>query len=202
MCSSDLAANEVAGGPLSREELLALVSRLERHTDNAAPCLLGGLTASGWDGDRVRVLRAPAPPHFRFVALIPEQRLPTAEARKVLPARVRREDAVHNLQRALWLFHALANGDGEALRGTFDDRLHQPFRVPLVPFLPAVIAAAEQAGAFGGFLSGAGSTVIAVSDEARAATVAAAMSGALAAAGVKGEVRTLLPDNQGTRIEV
>lgn len=195
------AANRAAGAPLAREDLLALVSRLERHTDNASPCLLGGLTASGWDGDRVRVLRAPVPPVFRFVALIPEKSLPTSEARKVLPARVKREDAVHNMQRALWLFHALAAGDGDALAGVFDDRLHQPFRVPLVPFLPAVISAAREAGAFGGFLSGAGSTVIAVSDEARAAAVASAMSGALAAAGAKGEVRVLLPDNRGTRIE-
>lgn len=193
------AANQVAGSPLGPDRLLAVVARLEKHTDNATPCLLGGLTASGWLGDTVRVLRAPVPESFRFATLIPEQRLATAEARKALPKKIPREDAVHNIQRVAWLFNALAAGDGPALRGLFEDKLHQPYREFLVPYLPRVIAAATEAGAFGGFLSGAGSTIIAVADEACAQPAADAMLAALTAAGVKGEARVLKADNLGTR---
>ena len=48
---------------------------------------------------------------------------------------------------------ALASRDYEKLRGAFVDRLHQPFRKKLIPFLDHVIAAAESAGALGAFLT-------------------------------------------------
>jgi homoserine kinase len=195
------AANLVCGSPLDPAALLALVSRLEAHTDNAVPCLLGGLTASGWDGDRVRYARAEVASAFLFVALAPDRQLPTSEARMVLPATVPREDAVQNMQRALWLFRAFAENQPDELRGAFADRLHQPYRLPLVPFLPAVIAAAERAGALGGFLSGAGSAIVAVTDRAHAEPVARAMLRALEKTGESGAVRTLAADNRGTRQE-
>ena len=57
-----------------------------------------------------------------------------------------------------WVY--LNPADYDALRGFFDDRLHQPYREKLVPQLTAVIRAGEAAGAIGGFLSGSGSAII------------------------------------------
>ena len=45
-----------------------------------------------------------------------------------------------------------------------DDRLHQPGRARAYPYLDDAIAAAEQAGALGAALSGAGGSVIAIAD--------------------------------------
>jgi len=194
------AVNALSGGALHEPEILELVSRLEAHTDNAVPCMVGGLTVSGWLGDRVHFVRYAVPERYRFVALIPERELATAKAREVLPASVPREHAVFNLQRALWLVNAIAHDRPEGLRGVFEDCLHQPYRRILLPFLPAVISAAEQAGAFGAFLSGAGSTVLAVTDEARAGAVAEAMSKAHEAEGGQARTRVLSPDNDGLQL--
>lgn len=193
------AANALADHPLSEPEILELVCRLEKHTDNATPCMKGGLTVSGWMEDRVHYAHYPVPERFRFVALIPDLEMETSKARSVLPETVPRSDAVFNMQRAVWLVSAIANNRPEALRGVFQDRLHQPFREKLLPFLPSVISAAEAAGAYGAFLSGSGSTIMAVTDELKADAVAKSMKEAAGKKGNKGGTRVLKPDNQGLK---
>jgi len=91
---------------------------------------------------------------------------------------------------------AFASQHYEKLRGTFSDHLHQPFRSKLIPFLPRVIAAAEDAGALGAFLSGSGSTIAAVTLH-RPQKIAAAMLGAAPAS-----ARTIIThaDNRGAQI--
>jgi homoserine kinase len=86
--------------------------------------------------------------------------------------------------------------DYDKLRGAFDDYLHQPFRAKLIPFLPDVIAATEEAGALGAFLSGSGSTVAAVTLRAPN-NVAAAMA---RAAKVPGQTVITQADNRGAQI--
>ncbi|HUT51919.1 MAG TPA: homoserine kinase [bacterium] len=194
------AVNQLAGAALNEPEILDLAAGLERHTDNVTPCMVGGLTVSGWMDGRVHYVHYPVPERFRFVALIPEQEMETEKARAVLPESVTRHDAVFNMQRAIWLVNAIANGRPESLRGVFQDRLHQPSRERLVPFLSSVIRAAEQAGAFGAFLSGSGSTIIAVADEFTAESAAQAMLEALIHSGNQGNTRILLPDNRGLRV--
>lgn len=198
--ASAAAVNALAGGPLDRDRLLDVVCALETHTDNTVPCMVGGLTVSGWDNERVRYLRFPVPEKYRFVALVPDAELTTAKARAVLPPTVPREDAVFNMQRALWLVDALANDRTEKLRGVFVDRLHQPFRQAVVPFLERAINAAIDAGAYGGFLSGAGSSVIAVTSAAVAEKVGKAMSAVLQDRGEKGTTRVLSADNRGLAV--
>jgi len=194
------AVNALAKRPLAPSAVLEVVCRLEGHTDNAAPCLFGGLTASGWEGERVRCARWRVSERLRFVALVPEQELETATARGLLPELVPRADAVFNLARSLWLVSALGSDRPEDLRGCFQDRLHQQERQKLVPYLPAVIAAAEAAGALGAFLSGSGSTILALAEPESADPTARAMERALSAHGGKGSTRVLSADNDGLRI--
>ncbi len=92
---------------------------------------------------------------------------------------------------AAFLYHQY-----ELLRGCFTDYLHQPYRQPLIPILPKVIAGGEKAGALGGFLSGSGSTIICVTLKSPK-KVAAAM---LAAAGkTKARILVTIADNEGAR---
>jgi homoserine kinase len=69
---------------------------------------------------------------------------------------------VENCRNACAITAAFASREYEKLRGAFLDRLHQPFRKKLIPFLDNVIDAAESAGALGAFLSGSGSTICAI----------------------------------------
>lgn len=191
------AGNALCGGGLSRERLLALAARAEGHPDNVAAALLGGLTVSCITGDgTVTAVSLPVPLRLTWVVLIPETASSTAEARAVLPASVPRADAVFNVQRVALLVAALQSGRAEALVPALDDRLHQPYRLALFPWMPTVVAAARAAGALGCVLSGAGPALLAVI-AGDGAAVAAAMERALRTAGIAGTARAFAVDLNG-----
>lgn len=148
--------------PLGPEEILRLALPFEGHPDNLAPSLLGGLVASGLADGRVLVVRVPLRAPLRAVAVIPDREMSTAGARRVLPPQVPREDAVFNVTRTALLVAALATGQYASLPEASRDRLHQPYRAALLPGLEEVCEAARKAGALAAFLSGAGSTVLAL----------------------------------------
>lgn len=171
-----LAANALLDGALDRQAMLELAVRLEGHPDNVTPSLLGGCTVSAIEGQRVITLHVPWSDSLRVALCVPELEMQTAKARALLPPTYSRADAAYNIQRTGLLVAALAGGSYDALRIAVEDRLHQPYRTAMFPALPDLIAAAHDAGAYGAFLSGAGSTVAAITGEARADAVAAAMS--------------------------
>jgi homoserine kinase len=191
-----VAGNALLDEPLDREALLVLAARAEGHPDNVAAALLGGMTVSVGDGDRTTAVSLPVPPSLRWVALIPEVTSSTAEARAVLPATVPRADAVFNVQRVALLLAALQTGRTDVLRAAMTDRLHQPYRERLFPWMPGAIAAAEAAGALGCVLSGAGPSLLAVV-AGDAGPVARAMESALRGAGLAGTARELEVDTAG-----
>ena len=90
---------------------------------------------------------------------MPERELLTEAARQVLPESLSHEHAVISLGNACVITSAFASQQYEALRGSFLDHFHQPYRQVTNPGLAEVIAAAESAGALGGFLSGSGSSI-------------------------------------------
>lgn len=114
------------------EELLRTMTMIEGHPDNVAPCFLGGMVVSCWDGDDLRYVRLPAlPPEVLCVVAVPDERVKTSDARKALPKQVPFEDAVFNLGRAALLTAAWATGKWEYLKWGMDDRLHQQYRSKL-----------------------------------------------------------------------
>jgi homoserine kinase len=118
---------------------------------------------------------------------IPDKPLSTAAMRSALPAMVPFADAVHNVGAAALAVAALSTGRIDLLDAATADRLHEPYRASAYPELPELIAAARSAGALGACLSGAGSTVIAFSDDAdSAATIAGAMRLRATALGLAG----------------
>ena len=187
--------NVLSGTHLGREQLLEMATILEGHPDNASPAIFGGFTVSGRVGHEVRCHSFPVKSKLKCVTLIPRFGISTEEARKLIPATYAKADAVHALNRAALITAALAAGRYEMLRGTFDDRMHQPYREKLIPRLSRVIRAGEKAGALGGFLSGSGSAIICLTLN-RAREVAEAMQKQLP----DSEVKTLLPDNRGFQI--
>jgi homoserine kinase len=195
-----VAGNALLGDPLPRDTLLALAARAEGHPDNVAAALFGGLTVSCALGDgRVAALSLPVPDALRWVVLVPEIRSATAEARAVLPESVPRGDAVFNVQRVALLLGALQSARFDVLGVALDDRLHQPYRLRLFPWMPVVVEAARAAGALGCVLSGAGPSLLAAVREGGDA-IARSMEGALASAGIRGRAWTLAVDTEGAVI--
>jgi homoserine kinase len=153
-------ANELAQAGLTRDQLLNLATELEGHPDNSSPSIFGGFTVSGVADGNVRCLHFPVPDRLKLVTLVPNFRVSTEQARKLMPGSYSKADAAHALNRAALITAAFASGNFGAIKGLFDDRIHQPYRQSLIPMLPSVIAAGEASGAVGGFLSGSGSGII------------------------------------------
>lgn len=189
--------NRLLGRPLTQEECMRLVVDLEGHPDNAVPAFLGGFCACAGDA----VLRQPVAPKVKFVAVVPEIEVETAAARAVLPVHVPFEDAAHNGRHAAMVAAAFAAGRYDLLRGAFRDRLHEPYRRHLLPGFEAAVPAAEKAGALGAFLSGSGSTIMAVvvGGPAVCGRVMRAMVAALKAAGIGSRGMVTSADNDGLR---
>jgi homoserine kinase len=141
--------------------VLAVATELEGHPDNVSASILGGLTASVQDGALVVSSCNTWPAELAVVVATPDLGLSTKAARAVLPERVAREDAVFNVQRATLFMQALATRDSALLRYALADRLHQPYRAPLVPGLDDAFRFEEE-GLLGVFLSGAGPSIAAL----------------------------------------
>jgi homoserine kinase len=190
-----LALNRLSGDILPNAEVAKLCDRLEGHPDNTAAALNGGFVIVNPRTNRLQ--RFDVSPDLRFVLFIPDFEVITAQARKVLPPTYPRSDIVENLANVASIAAAFATQNYDLLRTAFEDRLHQPYREPLVPGLRQIIEAGQQAGALGGFLSGSGSTIACLA-VGNADSITEAMQ---AAAGETGGRTLVVPaDNVGTRI--
>ncbi|HME94251.1 MAG TPA: homoserine kinase [Methylomirabilota bacterium] len=196
-----LAANALMGEPLDREAVLTAAARAEGHPDNVAAALLGGLTVSCADGGRVTAVSLPAPSEVEWVVLLPETESSTRDARAVLPDTVSRSDAVFNVQRVSLLLAALATGRTDLLDQAMQDRLHQPYRQRLFPWMEAIAAAGRRAGGLGCVLSGAGPSMLAAVRQGGGRAVAEAMERALRDVGIAGRAMPLPVDPVGATWE-
>ena len=196
-----LAANALMGEPLDREAVLTAAARAEGHPDNVAAALLGGLTVSCADGGRVTAVSLPAPSEVEWVVLLPETESSTHDARAVLPDTVSRSDAVFNVQRVSLLLAALATGRTDLLDQAMQDRLHQPYRQRLFPWMEAIAAAGRRAGGLGCVLSGAGPSMLAAVRQGGGRAVAEAMERALRDVGIAGRAMPLPVDPVGATWE-
>jgi len=166
-------------GGLHGADLLARAAGAEGHPDNVAAAIHGGLVA--WVEDR---FPHPPTPDLDIALFVAGEPSPTEEARAILGPTVSRADAVHNAGRLALLVHSLYARDWALLRPAMDDRLHQPARSALYPWLPATLDAAYGAGAWGAALAGAGPSVFAFCRRGSGEAVAEAMT---AAAGMPGK---------------
>lgn len=151
------------------------------HPDNVAPSYHGGFVA-------VRSLEPYAalrimPEGLRVVAVLPDIRVSTKEARAILPAAVPMADAVANVANASFVVHALMTGAYRELGTALEDRLSIPYRKALVTGYDDAKAAALDAGALAFSLGGSGPTVFAIVED-NGPAVADAISGAFAGHGI------------------
>lgn len=159
------AANSLSKANLPSETLLQLTAAIEGHPDNLAPAFWGGLTASMMKDGSVYTVRYIPHSDLHFVAVSPDFPLSTSKARSVLPASVPFKDAVFNISRTAVLLRALETGEASVISAAMDDRLHQPYRIPLIDEFEDIRRSALDTGAIGVYLSGAGPTVMCLSND-------------------------------------
>lgn len=202
LLSGLLGANALLGEPLSREDILRIAIETEGHPDNVAPAMLGGLVVSILYNGRVVSTKLPARANrapIRATVVLPDIDFPTEYARSILPRTVDRQDAIYNISRSVLVVEALRTGDLEMLGKAMDDRIHQPYRLPLIPGALAAMEAARRAGAAAVALSGAGPSLIAFSADWDPA-IGEAMRREFERAGLRARVFHLRVSERGARV--
>jgi len=141
--------------------IVSEAARREHHPDNAAACWLGGVAIAGISGEgQIQVVNVTPKGKWPLLLAVPNESLPTDDARRVLPNQYSRADAVTNIQNSMLLLAAFLQGRRDLLAAALEDRLHQPYRASLCPLLPALQKLAGTRGILGSALSGAGPSVL------------------------------------------
>lgn len=145
-------------------KILSKAAELEGHADNAAASLLGGLVVSARSSKSRNVVTQKVlwPKEWASLVTVPANVLSTKKSRSVLPKQISRFDAVHNVQKVALLMAAVQNKDEEAMGEALHDRLHEPYRMELVPQLGAIRKLVSDLPVIGCVLSGAGSSVLTI----------------------------------------
>ena len=197
-------ANEWLGLGTSREELVQLAAEIEGHPDNVAAAAWGGFVVSCQNEDgRVMSVKLGRATAVEVVLAVPEFQLSTTAARAALPAHYSRQDAVFNVQRVALLVAALADPaerDADLFREAMRDRLHQPYRAPLIPGLEDILRLRDVPGLLGVALSGAGPSVVAFCS-GHTEEVGAALVACFRAKNTAARARRLPIDTEGFVIE-
>lgn len=168
-------SNLVLGRPLDKKAMLTIAANMEGHPDNVAPALLGGFVISQMSGDKVYSEKIQISPKWKAVVAIPDFELLTEKARAVLPKVYVREDTVHNISAVSFLLAAFFQQNPQYLKQGLSDRVHVPYRLPLISGGAEAMAAAEKAGSYGTTISGSGPTIISFTGEENAEQIAIAM---------------------------
>ncbi len=155
-------ANHFGGLAWDSDQIIETATALEGHPDNVAACWLGGFVACAGEGKAVRVARVRPPSDWRAIVVLPRTPLATTEARQLLPDVYDRADVVSNLQAAALLGLAFEQRRGDLLKAAMSDRIHQPYRSAICPFLQPLLPLAGRSGILGVALSGAGPAVLVV----------------------------------------
>ena len=171
-------------------DVLRVAAELERHADNAAASLYGGVVAVAGD----TVARLPLAFDPAVVMWVPDSTTTsTDQSRTTLDDTVSRADAVFNLGRVAAFVAACANGDAAALRAATEDRMHQPVRLAAAPESAAALDAGLEAGAWAAWLSGSGPSVAMLCESARADEIAAELP-------PTGHTKSLRIDHEGATV--
>jgi len=195
-----VAANHLLGTLLSVSDLFSISWQMEGHGDNVGAALYGGAVLAVPEvADPIQLLT-----HGRLalcaVVFVPRATGLTRAARAALPPTVPHADAAFNVAAAGSLVLGLHTGDPRLIAAGMHDRLHEPYRARLFPHLEVMISAARTAGALGACLSGAGPSVLALTEPDRVEAIGKAYREAAAAMGVPGEVRQLAVAPDGAEI--
>lgn len=194
-----IGANVFAGEVLTPAQIMELAITMEGHPDNVVPALLGGCRLAATSDTGWEICDIPWCKDVVPVVAIPDFELSTSEARQVLPTQVSRGDAIFNTAHLGLLLRGLETGNQNWLRAALQDKLHQPYRKSLIKNYDEIFSKALSAGAYGMVISGAGPTLLALTNTANSKTVAAAMASEWQKEGIKVQVQTLQIDRQGAR---
>ena len=159
-----MAANAFFQHRLNKYDIFNICTQMEGHPDNVAPAIFGSLTVSFMEDDKPNMIRYLVNQDIRFCTIIPDYETLTEEARAVLPKQLSYQDAIYNMGRCAALAKALEIGNPLIIKHACKDRMHQPYRKSLIKEYEDVQALCTHHNALACYISGSGSTMIAICD--------------------------------------
>lgn len=197
-----IAANELLGKPADEAALLSIATEVEGHPDNIAPAILGGFVLSSQEDDGSIVYRKlPWPKEWKISVCIPDYELATDISRSVLPEKIEIKDAAFNARRCAMLVDAVYTKDSQLMKLALQDKLHQPYRMKLVPGLKQIIDKLKhEENVLGCVLSGAGPAIIVISEGNILERVKDIVSQTWFDLNVRSEIKTLEIEENGAVI--
>ncbi len=195
--------NKLNGGLLDMEAMIRLTTKLDNAPDNACAVFAGGFCIARTEPQNFAYrehVRFNLPETLSFVAVSPDYKVLTDTSRRVLPDTIPYNDVVRSVNSLAFLVGVLVSGDFQRLNGAVNDFIHQPYRELLNPFGHESIEAGCHVGAYTGWLSGSGSTVVCVTSSEQSLEVANAMQQVYTANKVKSRAYRLMTDNRGLTV--
>jgi homoserine kinase len=154
---------------------LRLATELEGHPDNVAACLRGGLTLA-WSENGPHAVSLDVRDSLVPVVFVPTTKSSTSKTRRLLPETVPHGDAAFVAGRSALLVEALSRRPELLLPATVD-RIHQQYRASAMPRTAKLVERLRESG-IAAVVSGAGPTVLALTQSSDEAAAAAGIAGA------------------------
>ncbi len=197
-----LAANELLGHPADEVALLSIATEVEGHPDNVTPSIVGGLVLTSLEDDGSVVYRKlDWPEEWQITVCIPDYELSTEISRSVIPKEVPLQDAVFNAKRLAMFIQAINTKDSDLMKMALQDKLHQPYRMKLVPGLDKIMDNLKhEENVLGCVLSGAGPAIIVISQKNNLERIKSIINDTWEEMNVKVNIMTLPVETQGAQI--
>ena len=197
-----IAANELLGRPADEVALLSIACEIEGHPDNITPAIVGGLVISSQEEDGTVLYRKLEwPTEWAITVCTPDFELSTDIARSVLPKEVPMKDAIFNAQRLAMFVQAVHTKDAELMKLALHDKLHQPYRMKLVPGLDKIMDNLKHIDSvLGCVLSGAGSSILVISKKTDLDKIRSIVKDTWTDQNIKSDIKTLNVEQNGAQI--
>ncbi len=197
-----MAANHLLGEPADESAILSIATEIEGHPDNVTPAVVGGLVLSSMEDDgSILYRKIHWPDEWAIIVCIPDVELATEISRSVLPETVPMQDAVYNTKRMGMFIQAVNTVDDELMKAALSDKLHQPYRSKLVPWMDEISESIKHdEDIFGCVLSGAGSAVLVIAKQSAVDKAKSKISEVMNNLNVKAEIKSLKVENNGATV--
>lgn len=192
-----IAANKIMENKITKEELVKIATDIEGHPDNVSPAILGGLVVTVVEDDKLYYNKVDISEDIVFSCYIPNFKVSTEEARKILPKKIKLSDGIYNVGHSMLTLLAFINKDYDLLKISCRDKFHQNYRGSLIEGYENILCKFDNYGAMGTFISGSGPTIIGIfKSEYMGNTIKMEKD-------LKNEVKliNLIVDNKGAQVE-
>lgn len=159
-----LLASKGYGLGLDTKTVFEIALEMEKHPDNIAAALSGGLAVCYRRGKGFDYTKISISPRIQCLVFIPDENVQTQRARRSIPQEIPLQDACDNIAHFCLLVHCLQKGDLTQASVFMKDKLVQEYRRSIYPASMETVDWLLERG-IAAAISGSGPAVIALVDK-------------------------------------